>query len=101
MLGGSTAAQRLLLQGHACSLRKRMGTLPPTALATSFSPLPQEVQQCLVEGPRILMGHEVRRLGNDHQATAGNTLHNHLIDPRKVPQGVFATHDEGGGLHAT
>jgi hypothetical protein len=63
--------------------------------------LPQEVQERLVEGRRILVTHEVRGLGNDHQATAGNALHDDLIDQHKVSRTSGSAADAvGSQLHA-
>jgi hypothetical protein len=45
--------------------------------------------------------HQVRGLGNDHQATAGNALHNHLTEQRHIVRRLGPAHDEGRGLHAT
>jgi hypothetical protein len=78
-----------------------MGTMAHAASAPPSSRLRQEVKERLVEGHRILVAHEVRGLGNDHQATAGNALHDHLIDQRKVSRRLFPAHDEGRGLHTT
>src|SRR6266436_4663032 len=78
----------------------RWARWPPAASAPPSSLLRQEVQERLVEGCRILVGHEVRGLGNDHQATTGNALHEHLIAQRRMPSGVFAAHDQGGALQA-
>ena len=55
----------------------RVGLCPPP-ISDGRSPsslLPQEVQERLVEGYRILVAHKVCGLGDDHQATAGNALH--------------------------
>jgi hypothetical protein len=75
--------------------------MAPTVSAPPASRLRQEVQEHPVEGRRILAAHEVGGLGNDHQATAGNALHDDLIDKYNVSRRLFPAHDKGGHLHAT
>jgi hypothetical protein len=51
-----------------------------SSLSHSASMLRQELQERLVEGLRIVVGHQVHDLGNGHQTTAWNTPSDNLID---------------------
>ena len=62
--------------------------------------LGEEVQQCLVEGSRILVTHEVRCSGNDDELAARDVLRHQLTDKREVSRTLFTTYDEGARLQA-